>query len=560
MKIKKQHIISIIVIFSVISILFITNFSSSHLSEEGKSYTFPKTSEIHPSFIYTNDTDNTVVSVFEAINYTVDAQEFPTFNRMDMEISFIDGTSKLYIMTRIGTTSNFTVAYAPDYNAPSGRHNITFYIYDAAENLLNNRIVDTYLTIESQYYSVTFNKDEYYIGDTLYGTILVSNVSSYTFETYQMKIVNSTETPQDIVYTSPKNNIKYFNMTINREDFIDLNKEYYVKLTLIDGSKTGDIYIPFMISNYDPEILVSTIELSAGETSQNPIYRSNEDNCYISVNVTDIEYRWIYLNVSVVIFKPDGLILQEIPLLGDENNFTAEFHIGTGNPIGRYRFQIKGEDPDGGLGEYFKEGIIVENNLPEIHDYEINGHPMTNSVSVFYGDDIIFDSFNVTDVEGNIKYVTVSLINENDEWYNKTTPYTASLTIRIRSVDLLTGVWTIYITVIDADGGSTRITYDYGLAPRQITIIPDTLSKIIPYLTLIVGGIIGLLLGIGVGYRMLKFRAESKITESKKKKIPLKKKITENIPKKTTTKEEKSEIEEEKETSQPVKKKIKRRL
>ncbi|MBN1213982.1 MAG: hypothetical protein JXA99_00925 [Candidatus Lokiarchaeota archaeon] len=560
MKIKKQHFISIIVIFSVISILFITNFSSSHLSEEGNNYSFPKTSEIHPSYIYTNDTDNTLVSIFEAINYTVDAQDFPTFDSMEMRISFIDGTSELYPMARIGSTSNFTVAYAPDYNTPSGRHNITFYIYNDVLTLLNNQVVDTYLTIESQYYSVTFNKDEYHIGDILYGTILVSNVSSYTFETYQMKIVNSTETPQDLIYSSPQNNIKYFNITINREDFVDLNKEYYVKLTLIDGSKTGDIYIPFMISNYDPEILVSTLELSAGESSLNPIYRSDTDNCYISVNVTDIESSWIYLNVSVVVYKPDGLILEEISLVGDENNFTAEFHIGIGNPIGRYRFQINAEDPDGGLGEYYKEGIRVENNIPEIHSYELNGHPMTDSISVFYGDDIIFDTFNITDVEGNIEYITVSLINENDEWYNKTTHYTPSLTIRIRSVDLISGVWTVYITVIDADGDSTGITYDYGDAPTQITIVPDTLSKIIPYLTLIVGGIIGLLLGIGVGYRMLKFRAESKITESKKKQIPIKKKITESKSKKTQIKEEKSEIEEEKETSQPVKKKIKRRL
>ena len=259
MKIKKQHIFSLFVLFSIISALFIANISHSNVPIDKKNTILRISAPIPSIFIYTNESDNQIVSVFEAINYTVDASFFPSWNSARMEISFIDGTSEIFDMTQIGSTSNFTVAYAPDYNTPSGIHNISFYIYDNVMTILNDIVVDRNLTIESNYYSVSFSNDEFFVGDILYGSIIVKNISGYTFETYQVSIVNSTEDPQLQIH-GLSNNIKYFNITISQDDFEEINKEYYVKLTLIDGSITGDIYIPFIISNYDPEINVGTLE------------------------------------------------------------------------------------------------------------------------------------------------------------------------------------------------------------------------------------------------------------------------------------------------------------
>ncbi|MBY8981347.1 MAG: hypothetical protein KGD57_00230, partial [Candidatus Lokiarchaeota archaeon] len=184
------------------------------------------------------------------------------------------------------------------------------------------------------------------------------------------------------------------------------------------------------------------------------------------------------------------------------------------------------------------------------------------SISVFYGQKIVINSFNITDAENTINYITISLVNQYDEWYNITRLYTAGLEVIIRTIDLLSGVWTVYMQVTDIDGATTSLTNDYGLGPQQITIIPDTLGPAIPYLTLIFGAIFGILIGIGIGFRTLKYRAESRLQQTKQKQVSSKKKSTEvkKLSKQKIQKsEESTETKEEKEVK-PVKKKIKRRL
>ena len=175
-------------------------------------------------------------------------------------------------------------------------------------------------------------------------------------------------------------------------------------------------------------------------------------------------------------------------------------------------------------------------------------------------------SFNVSDLEG-IAYVKVALIDENNQWYNITQQYEVNVEITVRTTQLITGVWYIYVFVIDNDGSITGLDSDYNKAPQAITIIPDVLSAILPWIALIIGLIIGLVAGIGAGY----YRIKTKLVESQG--VPVKKKAATSkkpLPKKKPqakpesiddeTKDKPKIYEKQELEKKPPQRKIKRKL
>ena len=76
--------------------------------------------------------------------------------------------------------------------------------------------------------------------------------------------------------------------------------------------------------------------------------------------------------------------------------------------------------------------------------------------------------------------------------------------IKIRTQDLISGVWYIYIYVIDIDGAVTSLIDDYDMAPQGIRIVPDVLSNYIPWILFGGGLSIGALVGIGIIYTYFK--------------------------------------------------------
>ncbi|GAH53532.1 unnamed protein product, partial [marine sediment metagenome] len=207
--------------------------------------------------------------------------------------------------------------------------------------------------------------------------------------------------------------------------------------------------------------------------------------------------------------------------------------------------------------------LYVENNAPEIHSYSVNGLSMNQSVSVNYGEDLIF-TFNVSDVENTIAYITVSLLDPENNWYNISRVYTPDMNILVRTEESITGVWYVYISVTDIDGATTYLYSDYGLAPQEIRVIPDLLTPILPWIGFAIGVAIGVLVGIGLLYKKFKSKyIESKDTAPKK---PTSKKISKKPKtkpsKKEVVKEEDAKVEpqETKEIPKEPQRKIKRKL
>ena len=325
----------------------------------------------------------------------------------------------------------------------------------------------------------------------------------------------------------------------------------------ISGRKAA-AYFPFQVLNSGPIIDVASIILS-------PTSVKRAEDCEITLNITDLEDLSQNLDVDMDIEDPLGNLVTTITLDHNiENNFSKVFSIPAGRALGKYKLIITAEDQSGGI-DSFTASLTVTNNLPEIHSYEINGLSSDQRLSISYGNDLIF-TFNVSDVEG-VAYIKVALLDENNEWYNMTKDYNGIDTeIKIRTEELITGVWYVYIYVIDDDRATTSLIDDYDMAPQAITIIPDTLSTYLPWIIFIIGLILGILVSIGIVSRRYKLRmGDPKDGSSKKKAISSKKIIKrkeekEEEPEEIQEKEKIEEIAPKKEEEDVPKRKIKRKL
>ncbi|MBD3195104.1 MAG: hypothetical protein GF317_08625 [Candidatus Lokiarchaeota archaeon] len=554
-------LVSISTIFSVL-LLDIGLNNERYVYDDNKNGFLKTSSPLDPSDISLNFSDGTdIIALYDTINFTIDTSSFSNVNYTHMQITFADGTNRAYPnMLHIENTNNFTIAYTPEYDVPTGIQYASFMLYNESGELINDHTTQKAFKVVSNYYSADFNEDELYLDELLHAQLTIKNVSLLEINSWAVSIVNSTQSESQNVIKVFPSTTEWFNITIDETDFTEVNKDYYIKVDLEDSNRgTRTTYFSFKILNNDPIIESSTLVFSPSE-----IFRSTSDNCEISLNVSDRETEAQTLIVYMILTNPLGIESENISLTQDtENTFKANFHIGPGNVIGNYEVDIQAQDENNGITSYITS-IIVKNNPPKINGYKINDQEITQGISILYGRELTF-TFNVTDIENSIDYITVSLLNEDGDWFNLTRQYSTNMELEIRTADLLTGTWLVYISATDEDGDTTNLISDYGLAPQQIRIIPDTLGVILPWVSLIIGLILGLLIGVALTYRISKARGDSKVKKVK----PTKRKTSKRTHKRkseVSVSEKKSEKKSEEETSEkerketPAKRKIKRRL
>jgi hypothetical protein len=557
---KNQH--KIIILILSILIGFFLNIAllspyNSEIFNENEEYIIPDfAAPLKYSDMRINDTY--AYRLFENINFTIYTSDFSEVDHVTMQIDFSNGSVRYYDMNLVGP-DEYYFNYKPEYNAPLGFQNVSFLIYNDTHTILNDHINYANFTITTNYL-LTFigvTNPEYYIGDTLTANLLVVNFDTYNFQ-WNITAVDSVNESAQKNLLNLENNAFQFTITIDNETFSSVDKTYYIKLNIsdINSGKIVAAYFPFKVRNSKP-IITSSIELSTFD-----LFRTEE--CTISLNATDIETASEDLTATMYIYDSEGHSVSVDTISFDSANlFSDTFTIPANRPIGTYRVNVSVVDEHGALGSkvtFFN----VKNNAPEIHSYKINGLSMNQTISIFYGRDLVF-TFNVSDIE-RLSYVKVALLNEDDEWFNISREYIGENTeITIRTLDLKDGIWYVYIYVIDSDGAITSLIDDYDKAPKAIRIIPDVLSNYLLWIILFVGMAIGVLVGMGIIYSYLKFKLVESVP-SKKKEISPKKTIKEKVKIKESKEEpKKKEIEdldlkkEEKKEEIP-KRKIKRKL
>jgi len=512
---------------------------------------------------------------FQSVNFTLNVSMFSGANKSILQLTYPDNTVKNLTMTiQNGTIHNYTRTITPKYNDPLGFYKVKFLIYNYWTNgtvsnwtLLNNQTTSKFsnFTLIANC-MVNFNSSDYYRNQ-----YLLADLTILDYEDFDWTI--------SIVDKNDRNPSKTLDLGANKfqviqiiDDWFDTIGIYYLKINV---SKTSnhkvwtDEYFQFEVINSEPNIIVSTVVFSPSS-----VYRT--DNCKITLNVSDVEdnSKPEDITVKMSIRDTNGKVEVEDLTNNKDGSFKKTFSIDETKPIGNYRIIFTATDSHSGTDTY-ETSLLVKNNPPELFDYTINNKSMDESIEIKYGEDLIFE-INATDVEG-IAYIKVALLNEEDEWYNITKKVSDELKITVRTVELIMGVWDVYIFVTDTDGETIGLDFDYDKAPQQIRIIPDVLSGVIPWITFFFGLFLGILAGAGVGY----YRIRNKIIKSreitrgkkkeqvgkqvkikkqisKKRSAPLKSSLQEREPKGTDIKETEPKKEEIK--PRTSERKIKRRL
>ncbi len=555
---KKQHNSKILIFFILFAILInIVVISSNHSQVQTYNYNKDEkssTPELAASLAYSAITknDSFVYRLFESVNFTVNASLFSDVDHVKMQISFSNGSTQIFNMNPIGD-NNYSYEYRPGYKAPLESQNVSFLIYDIDDQLLNDHTTYTNFTIKGnciasfRYFNSSEYSFEYRIGDTLYAELLISNFSSsgydYDFEDWDITVVDSDKEATQNNLLDLDSNVNQFTLLIDNTTFRQLNKIYYLKVNMTEKNrgKLKAAYFPINIINSNP-IINSTIKFNPED-----VFRSEE--CEISLNVSDSETNSEDLLVTMYIHDSEGELVLEVPIDHvSDNLFLDTFTIPWHRPAGKYNVNITVIDENGGSTSK-KTILIVKNNLPEIHSYQINGKSMDQRISIAYGKNLVF-TFNVSDTEG-VAYIKIALLNENNDWYSITKAYNGIDTnITIRTGQLLTGNWLVYLYVTDSDGAVVGLTDDYSFAPQGIVILADFLSAYIPWISLFIGLGIGVLIGVGGIYKYSKSKfSSSQETRPKKKPKP-----TKESPKKqkNKVKQIKEEIEKDKKETKEI--------
>jgi hypothetical protein len=494
--------------------------------------------------------------LFESIYFRVNVSGFSNANYTYMQISYQNNIFKNFSMSRLNE-DEFEYNYTPAYNAPLGFHRVNFYIFNQSDYLLNAHTTYVNFTIISNYLG-NLNKPDYERGELAWGEFKIVDYGLHTF-TWVLSVVDNVNESLETSLFTLGSDIESFYFELN-ESFFMSNHVYYVKIIVNDiyYSEINRIYLTFNLLNSIPEIVSGSVNFSATTIKR-------DEECTVSLNVTDgdMNIDTFAENISVLITIQDSEGEKTTPTSITNNGdwtFVYTFSVAIGKPIGKYQVIFDVFDQFITLGEQYIEIINVENNLPEIHGFTINGINVENSISINYGEDIIFE-FNVSDVENTISLITVHLLNERNEWYNISIKYEINVELIIRTVDLIPGSWYVYLTVYDSDGGVTTLTSDYGFAPKEIRIIPDLLSPVLPWIALIMGVILGFLGGLALVYRYFKSKfSEPQEAISKKKRVK-RKEVKEQLKEERELEEiGEKEPQEEPREQKPIQRKIKRRL
>ncbi|MFX0187578.1 MAG: hypothetical protein ACFE8A_07580 [Candidatus Hodarchaeota archaeon] len=516
----------------------------------------PKTSQsLNYSSIYKNA--SIIYRGFHSINFTINASDFQYVNYTRIRISFRNNTVGIYDMTYVpGTNKNFTFTYTPAYNAPLGLHEARFIVYNKTGVELNTQTTVSNFTVKSNcMVGLDPEKSEYRRGETLSTSLIVYDFDPYNFK-WNVTIVDSVNESNQKNVFNVGNDLLHIELEIN-ETFEQTNKKYYIKVNMTDINT----YQRIAAAYFQFKVLLPESILKQSSITFNPTSIFRTQSCTLNLNVSAQENGLSIglINVTFILKDTNSIIVNNINLMRKaDDTFSTSFSVVATSPKGTYTYVIKTFYKNEEIEQY-SGTLSVKNNLPDIDGYEINNYDTDESISVLYGEDLVFE-FDAFDVEG-VQYITLLLINEDDDEYEITREYEEDLEITVRTAELIIGTWDIYVYVTDTDGATVGLDDDFDTAPQKITIIPDTLGEMLSWIMLVLGLISGVLFGTAISYYMMKSK---KLKPEKEIEVIEKKPKKEKISRLTPVKREaaKKLIEEEKPEKKEPKppRKIKRKL
>jgi len=499
--------------------------------------------DLNYTSIYRNTTEP-IRKVFESIKVTVNTYGFVDVKNTTMKLWFDPYTPTVYNMTKVGTTTNYTITYTPVYSDPIGFIRVTFAIHNKTRQI-NAGTTATNFTIKANCLA-NMEVVEFYVLPTPNEQILKADLvldNSINFN-WNISVVDNNNVTLEHVLFFYGNNKFTISFKINNS-FAPENKQYFIKVNLTEktGSHRCDAqYFGFIVKVPLSILMEDTIAL-------NPTSVFRTEVCTLSLN-TSAKYFFLkpsYVNVTFTLKDTNSYVILNNKSLTNNNDgsFRTTFSVPYNRPAGTYSYTINTYYKGNKIEELGKI-VLIKNNPPEIEGYEINDYGTEKHISIKYGETLEF-KFDVSDIEDSLSYVTVLLINEEGDEYEISREYEDDLIIEVRTEDLITGTWIVYVSVTDLDGATTELEDDFNDAPKEIEIVPDTLTAILPWISLVIGIIVGIVSGIGMSYYLVKkqkLKFEPEEVKKVPKEKPLKTKKEKIVKPESTEKElEKEELE-----------------
>ena len=522
--------------------------------------------DLNYTSIYRNTTQP-IHKVFDSIKITVNTYGFADIKNTTMIIWFSQDFPVKYNMTKVGSTTNYTKIYTPLYSDPIGFMRVTFEIYNTtADDPINSGNTATNFTIQANCLA-SMEVIEFYVLPSPDEQILKADLvldNSSNFDWIIFVVDNNSASFENVLFVYGNNKVT-ISFYINNS-FAPENKQYYIKVNLTEktGSHRWDVqYFGFIV-----KVPLKILDEPTIEFNPTSVYRTKL--CTITLNVTATLFYLnpSYVNVTLTLKDTNSytIISNQNFTNNNDESFIITFSVSSNRPAGLYSYTIKTIYKKNLIEEY-NNTVLIKNNPPEIDGYEINDYGTKEHISVRYGETLKFQ-FDVSDIEDRISYITVLLINEEGDEYEISREYEADLIIEVRTEDLITGTWIVYVSVTDLDGDTTELDDDFNDAPKEIEIIPDTFGTILPWISLVIGIIVGIVSGIGMSYYLvkkqkLKFEPEEVKEVPKEKSLKTKKeKIVKSETEKELEKEEIKKAEPKKEEPRKIRppRKIKRKL
>nr|MDO8087740.1 hypothetical protein [Candidatus Sigynarchaeum springense] len=437
-----------------------------------------------------------------------------TIEKCELNITFPNRT-KSFLLLNIAITTFFSFTWKTNISIPAGNYQVRANIWNDTDMYTGgfdfNPVTTVYVNNIAPIGSV----------------ILLNATDSKIYRNQSMEFLFSIFDPET-PFPNLNWNVSLFKLTVTSQVLLKrwymndtLNQTYkfsgadvlgnyifMINITDTSGGFSAQTVSPFTVLNNPPVIHGASYNHTAN------IKRATE-TMHFEVNATDPDN--VASGLEVV------AILQHKPTLDYPSivNFTSpkfEYNSTTGNftgsvtvdmtfPLGDASIIIKATDNDTSpaVGHFFpedKNSTIVSNNDPVVNGVTVNGNSLANGLRFAIYNNLDF-VMNVSDIEGKIDYVQISLNGPNNQNITYFVLGPPPYKVRITTAALSTGTWGVFVTVVDVDGGSSG-----SINAGVIEVDPD-LRDLTAY---IIGGVLLLIAGFVVGGMIIWRYANARIS------------------------------------------------
>jgi hypothetical protein len=425
--------------------------------------------------------------------------QWPAVIQCDFNITYPNGTSRIFSVSTPETPQIFSLKWRAETSLPTGTYQVRAYPWNATHAFTNFNfspvsVFELYNT--DPVGSVALERDILYRNEEQAFFISIFDpetpFSQLAWNVSLYRVQNNS-----IIKTWYKSDTLNQTYRFNKSSDVLGWYNFFIKIRDADGGLFNYSVSPFQVLNNPPKVNSVTYNYTANLKRETEVME-------FTVNVTDSDNPWNGAEVRILLNHestvPGSAIanLSSAPLKANDTTklFTGTLNVSRNFITGPANIIIMAQDNDTlnpAITYYHpltNNVTTVMNNLPELHDVQVNNKSIATGLS--FSQNVVLEFFvNATDLETPIDYIAVSLEYKDNPAIPRVQyfMFSGNATVLIPTAVLLTGSWEVFVNVVDFDGG--LIIQSRG----TIEINPDLRDQS----ALVIGAILVLLAGFVLG-------------------------------------------------------------